>query len=114
MGFIAAALIATVVVAEVVSFWDEIITGLQRIVETVKTVIRGLFAGVKAFVEKVAGALREVTKSYSYVKSENQWYMEQRSIPIQSTDVPEEIKSRLYNNNMVDITDQLELEMESR
>lgn len=114
MGLITAALIATVFVAEIVSFWDEIISGLQRIVETVKTVIRGIFAGVKAFVEKVSGALREVTKSYSYVKSEDQWYMEQRSIPIRSTEVPEEIKSQLYNSNIVDITDQLELEMESR
>lgn len=111
IDFIAAALISAFVVTEILSFWDELIDGLTKIVKSVKRLMSGVFQGAKAFVQKVGGAIREIVKSYSYFESEDQWYVTEREQKIDSSEVPDNIRSRVASGNRVDVTNELELRM---
>ncbi|MBD5145429.1 MAG: hypothetical protein HDT21_05895 [Ruminococcus sp.] len=111
INFIAAALISAFVVTEILDFWDELIDGLTKIVNSVKRLMSGIFQGAKAFVQKVGGAIREIVKSYSYSEREDQWYETERERKVDSSEVPADIRSRVSGGNRVDVTNELELRM---
>ncbi len=110
MGFITAAVISAFVVGEILTFWDELIDILKKAVESTKALVKGVYRGVKAFVQNVVGAFREVIKHYS--KSDEQWYVTEQTRPIRSDEVPDDIR-RDSKYGAVDVTDELELRMTS-
>lgn len=113
MEFIATLLILSAVVCEIVSFWDEIISGVQKAIEAVKKMVRGIVYGTKVFVKKVKGVVRRISRHYSYEEDKDQWFMTTREESIVHDDVPEEIaqSSEYRKGNEVDISDELKLEL---
>lgn len=113
MEFIATLLIMSAVILEIVSFWDEIIAGVQRSIEAVKKMVSGIVYGTRVFIKKVKGIVHRISRHYSYEEDKDQWYMTTREVVVEHDDVPEDIyQCNDYRvGNEVDISDEMKLEL---
>lgn len=107
-------LIVTVTILEIVSFWDEIISTLQSIIEKIEKMVSGILYGTKLFVQKVKGIIHRISKHYSYDETEDQWYETVRDGVISRNDIPGEILDRVrYSEDEEDITDEFQEELKN-
>lgn len=113
MELIATILIMSAVVLEIVSFWDEIISGVQKAIEAVKKMVQGIVYGTKVFIKKVKGFVHRISKHYSYEEDKDQWFLTTREEAIVNDEVPEDISQNIEyrRGNEVDISDELKLEL---
>ena len=107
--FLATAVVTT---ALLISFWNEIkswiTNGLRKLIKTVK----GVVYGIKLFVKRMNEAYQQVAKTYH--QDENKvWHETMTTREIPKSEVPSEISKKVKTNNKeVDITSELERELE--
>lgn len=93
------------------AFWDDLLDWLKTAVETVRATVRGIYRGVKVFVQKTGECVKEISKHYSQVGEHWEETVIKRTIP--ASEVPEDILMKAYGGQEVDITDELELQLSS-
>lgn len=113
MEFVTTLLIMSAVVSEIVSFWDEIIAGVQRSIEAVKKIVSGIVYGTRVFVKKVKGIVHRISRHYSYEEDKDQWFMTTQEVSVEHDEVPEDISQSndFRTGNEVDISDEMKLEL---
>ena len=102
-GIIVAGLLAT--------FWDDLVDWLNGAIETVKATVRGIYRGVKVFVQKTWEGVKEISKHYSQVGEHWEETVVKRTIS--ASEVPEDILRMASSGQEVDITRELELQLSS-
>jgi len=106
------AIIATVVIAGIVgTFWQDIVGFLKSTIEKVKQMVAGIVYGCKVFVKKVSDGIKEISRHYSKVDQHWEETTVTRTVP--ASEVPPEIRKRAEYNEELDITDDLEMKLES-
>lgn len=95
----------------IAKYWNNIIDWLKRAITKVQSLIKGIVYGTKVFIQKTKEGIKEISKHYS--QDENgRWKETLVSREIPASEVPEEIlKKAKYMNEMLDITDELELQL---
>jgi len=97
------------VIGIVATFWNDIIAFLKNAVEKVKQVVAGVVYGCKVFVKKLSEGVREISRHYS--KVDGYWQETTVTKTISEREVPPEILERAKNQEELDITNELELQL---
>ena len=95
----------------VATFWNDMVDFLKSAIEKVKNLISGVVYGFKVFIKKLAEGVKEISRHYS--KVEQHWEETTITRTISENYVPPEILKRAESSNEVDITDELEMQLES-
>lgn len=96
------------------AFWNDLVAFLKKAIEKVQEVVAGIVYGTKVFLRKIGEAFKEVSRHYSKVDDHWQETIVTREIP--ANKVPDEILARanaLSNGQELDISDELEMQLES-
>lgn len=93
------------------TFWNDMVSWLKRAVQKVKEVIGVVSYGFTVFVRKLREGLKEISKHYS--KKQNKWQETIVTKEIDESEVPDEIKAKASMSRDVEITDELEMKLES-
>lgn len=111
IGLILGAVLAAGVVGIVAAFWEDILNFLRGAVAYAKDVLGKVVKGVKILVRKISEGIREISKSYS--QQNGQWEEITTIKTIDASKVPKDIleKASLYED--VDVTDELEMQLQS-
>ena len=104
---IAAGMAAQVICTLIDFFKKSFIDWLQTIPDMLSDKIDGKLIGCKTFIGNKLGYAQEASDNYSY--NGTQWQKTTVSRNIDVDEVPEEYSSRLSGDEMLDITDELEL-----
>ena len=72
----------------IATFWNEIVGWLKRILEKVKTVVKGTVEGFRIFFSKMQGVGKEISKNYAKVGAKWQETIVERTVEV--TDIPPE------------------------
>lgn len=98
--------------ALVISFWDEIKSWVTNRLQNLIKMVKGIVYGVKLFMKLMNEAYQQVVKTYH--KDENKvWHETMTTREIPKSEVPSEISSKVkINNKEIDITSELERELE--
>jgi hypothetical protein len=93
-------------------FWDDIKNWLHYAINWVKRTVRGIVYGAKVFIRKMREAYEEISKTY-HQDENKKWHETTTTREVPESEVPPEIraKARVYNQE-VDITEELEKELE--
>lgn len=106
------ALILGVVGALLVSFWDEIVNWLKKVVHKVADLIKRTVVGVKIFLKKMSEAIKEIAKNYS--QDENgRWHETIVTREIPESEVPADILAKVRKSKEIDVSNELELQLEA-
>ena len=89
----------------VAAFWNDIVKFLKKAVEKVRRLVEGVVYGCKVFVKKMREAVKEISRHYSKETTVTK--------VISESEVPPEILERARANEELDITDELEMQLES-
>ncbi len=95
----------------VAAFWNDILDFLRGAINHIKNILKKVVLGSRILIRKLQEGLKEISKSYA---KENGHWEEITSIrTISESEVPKDIleKASLYED--VDITDELEMNLES-
>ena len=95
----------------VAAFWNDIVKFLKKAVEKVRRLVEGVVYGCKVFVKKMRGGVKETSRHYS--KVDQHWEETTVTKAISESEVPPEILERARANEELDITDELEMQLES-
>ena len=96
--------------ALIASFWDDLVDFVKECYHKLKSIVRGILEGFKAFVKWLGGKIQEIIKSYSRVG--NQWEETTTTRVIPESEVPPEILAKAKaRQDKVDITPELEMQM---
>ena len=90
-------------------FLSAFLNWLKQVPDMLKGQIKGKLWGAKAFINIADG--REFSDNYS-LDSAKQWHKTTLSRMVDINSIPEEIKRRALNSSKVEITDDLEQELE--
>lgn len=91
-------------------FYDQFSKWLRTLPKLLEKVIEGVLIGCKTFVDMTKsrfGIASELSKNYS--KLGDKWQVTTATREVPMSDIPEEIQNRQTENNVLDITDELEM-----
>lgn len=93
-------------------FWRDLTDWLSNSVKKVINTVRGIVYGTKVLIKKVREGIREIAKTYH--KDENQqWHETTVTKEVPESEVPPEIRAKAkVLNKEIDITNELERELE--
>ncbi len=80
---------------------------LQSIPAMIIDKVDGTVIGCKTFVGEKLGVNREISDNYSY--NGKQWQKTTVSREVSSSEIPDEIKSRMVSGSQLDMTEELEM-----
>lgn len=109
-----AVLIAATVIAGVgivATFWNDFVSFLKSSIEKVKSLVSGIVYGCRVFIRKLSDGVKEISRHYSKVEQHWEETTVTRTIP--ENEVPPDILKRAMNDSEMDITDELEMQLES-
>ncbi len=106
---LASILLGAAIIGIVATFWKEIVEWIQKAINKVASMVRGVVVGVKVFVRKIGEAFKEVSRHYS--KVDETWQETIVTRTVSESEVPAEIRARANNVYELDITDELELQL---
>lgn len=95
----------------VAAFWNDIVKFLKKAVEKVRRLVEGVVYGCKVFVKKMREGVKEISRHY--FKVDQHWEETTVTKVISESEVPPEILERARANEELDITDELEMQLES-
>lgn len=95
----------------VAAFWNDLVNFLKKAVNKVRQIIQGIVYGFKVFVKKLREGVKEISRHYS--KVDQHWEETTITKTIPESEVPPEILERAGVNTELDITEELELELQS-
>ena len=110
VGLITGALLAMTAIVTLSKFWKEICNFLNRAMEKVRQIVRGVVMGAKIFVKKILEGVQEISKTYSYDQTNRQWEETIATRKVSESDVPPDIRA-LVGSSEVDITNKLEMQL---
>lgn len=94
----------------IATFWNEIIGWLKRILEKVKTIVKGTVEGFRIFFSKMQGVGKEISKNYAKVGAKWQETIVERTVEV--TDIPPEyLKKMLNESEEYEFTEELEQQL---
>lgn len=94
----------------IATFWNEIVSWLKRILEKVKTVVKGTVEGFRIFFSKMQGVGKEISKNYAKVGAKWQETIVERTVEV--TDIPPEyLKKMLNESEEYEFTEELEQQL---
>lgn len=105
----AAAFTVGVVVAK---FWKQIVAVLKKIVDLLPPAIKKYVEGVVTLVRKVAGAIKNIFKTYAYNRQTKEWTETTHTKTVSADEVPEHIRKRVQVEKEVDISDEVQEHLE--
>jgi hypothetical protein len=91
-------------------FYDRFANWLRSLPEALKPVTEGVLIGCKAYVEIVKsqfGIAAHLSKNYS--KLGDKWFVTTAKHEVSISEIPDEIKSRTFVDNLLEVTNELEL-----
>jgi hypothetical protein len=100
---------AVAVGSAIAYYWEDIVTWLKRGIQKVSQMVGRAVHGFQFYLEKRKGQLHE--KSINYLKEDNRWHEYTVTREISESEVPAEILQKVRNNNSVDLTQQLAMEL---
>lgn len=95
----------------VAAFWNDLVNFLKKAVQKVRQLVEGIVYGCKVFVKKLWEGVKEISRHYS--KVDQHWEETTITKVISESEVPPEILERARANEELDITDELEMQLES-
>ena len=101
--------VAQGVLSLIEQFRMSFIQWLQKIPEMIQDKFDGVVYGCKTFVGEKLGINNEISDNYSF--NGRQWQKTTVSREISSSEIPEEIKSRMVSGTPLDMTEELELSL---
>lgn len=104
-------LLGAAVVGIVAAFWKDLVNFLRKAVQKVQQVISGIVYGCRVFVKKIHEGVKEISRHYS--KVDQHWEETTVTRVVSESEVPSEILERARANEELDITDELEMQLES-
>ena len=93
------------------TFWNDIRNFLKSAVEKVRSIVSGVVYGCKVFIKKLSEGVKEISRHSSKVEQHWEETTVTRTVP--ESEVPPEILKRAESSNEVDVTDELEMQLES-
>lgn len=93
------------------AFWKDLVGFLQKAIDKVKQVVSGILYGSKVFIKKLGEAVKEISRHYS--KVDGHWQETTVTRQISASEVPKDILERAGYGTELDITDELEMQLES-
>ena len=104
-------LLGAAVVGLVAAFWKELVSFLRKAVQKVQQIVAGIVYGCKVFMKKIQEGIKEISRHYS--KVDQHWEETTITRVVSESEVPDEILKRAKANEELDITDELEMQLES-
>lgn len=104
-------LLGAAVVGIVAAFWKDLVNFLRKAVQKVQQIISGIVYGCRVFVKKIHEGVKEISRHYS--KVDQHWEETTVTRVVSESEVPSEILERARANEELDITDELEMQLES-
>ncbi len=98
--------------AIIAAFWKEIVGWIKKVVDKLPPSVRQNLQGAMAFVEKVAGALKNIMNYYSFNEETQKWTETVVSREVDESSIPEHIREKVKLSAKVDITDELQEKLE--
>ena len=95
----------------VAAFWNDMIDWLKRAIAKVESVVAGILYGSRVFVIKISEGVQEISRHYS--KVEDHWQETTVTKTVSASEVPQEILDRANLYQELDITEDLELQLQS-
>ncbi len=95
----------------VAAFWNDIVNFLKKAAQKVRQIVEGVVYGFTVFVKKMYEGVKEISRHYS--KVEQHWEETTITRVISESEVPPEILERANSYEELDITDELEMQLES-
>ncbi len=93
------------------AFWKDLVGFLQAAIDKVKQIVNGILYGSKVFIKKLGEAVKEISRHYS--KVDGHWQETTVTKQIPESEVPKDILERAGYNTELDITNELEMQLES-
>lgn len=101
--------VAQGVLSLIEQFRMSFIQWLQKIPEMIQDKVDGVVYGCKTFVGEKLGINNEISDNYSF--NGRQWQKTTVSREVSSSEIPDEIKSRMVSGTPLDMTEELELSL---
>lgn len=101
-----AAIAGGAVGALVATFWKQIVSWFKKAWEKLTEAFKKGFKGVKAFLTKIAGVIKNLAKYYSFNASTKKWQETVVTREVDPSEVPEEFRTELKSSDQIDISDE--------
>ena len=95
-----------------VAFWKEIVAWVDKVMAKLPPSVRENLQGAVAFVERVAGAIKNLMNYYSYDEQTQKWTETVVSREVDESQIPKHIREKMKAQSKVDITDDLQEQLE--
>ena len=102
-------LLGAALIGVVAAFWKDLVSFLKKAVEKVQQIVAGTVYGFKVFVKKIHEGVKEISRHYSRV--DQHWEETTITRIVSESEVPSEILERARANEELDITDELEMQL---
>lgn len=93
------------------AFWEDILGFLKKAIRKVQQVVEGVLYGSKVLIRKLSDGFKEISRHYS--KLGDVWQETTVTRTVSASQVPEDIRKRAERCDELDITDELEMELQS-
>ena len=110
VGLITAVLLGGAAIGLLSLFWKEICNFLNRAMEKVRQIVRGIVMGARIFLKKMWEGVQEISKNYSYDQTSKQWEETIVRRTVSESEVPADILAKVGSNE-TDVTRELEMQL---
>lgn len=93
------------------AFWNDIVGFLKKAINKVQQIVSGIVYGSKVLLKKMQEGIKEISRHYSKVDQHWEETTITRTVP--ESEVPPEFVARAKANEEVDITDELEMQLQT-
>ena len=104
-------LLGAALIGVVAAFWKDLVDFLKTAVQKVQQMVTGVVYGFKVFVKKLYEGVKEISRHYSKVGQH--WQETTITRMVSESEVPAEILERARASEELDITDELELQLQN-
>lgn len=104
-------LLGAALIGIVASFWKDLVSFLRQAVEKVRQLVSGVVYGCKVFIKKIYEGIKEISRHYS--KVDQHWEETTITRVVSESEVPSDILEKAKACEELDITDELEMQLES-
>jgi hypothetical protein len=104
---------AGIIVGVAAIFWNNIISYLKKAIQRVQEVIQAVILGVRVFLRKTSDGIMQITKNYSQDQETKRWKETVVRRTLNEDEVPREKRNRLVMDEEFDISEELEMKLQS-
>ena len=97
----------------VATYWNKIVDFMKRVLNKLKQVVKGTIMGSAVFLKKLGDKFQNRTKHYSQ-NEQGKWKETVVSYEQDADEIPEEYREYAGFENEVDLTSELQLEIEKK